>query len=989
MMRGVGVAEQSPIDRSEVVDCKDKKKKRRSNRRSKHNSFVSASSSGCSEATNCLGIGGTSNFLMSNEQPLPKASNVAFVSLPKMLMNGQVEMQEVGTENQRTSQPSFGEQTFSKSCPEPCVSEAPMNSPLKKDVFLSNQIEYHAQRKVFTPHWSMEAVNEALERGIVFKALFRVNAHNRLEAYCKIDGVPTDILISGFPSQNRAVEGDIVAIQVDPLPLWTRMKGSTGGSNTPSVLGDSNLVPAVTESVRDSRKGKNKVDVDTEYINCRDGLSSPENGFHQENITLPDENGGPELLGAIGNGYANGAYHSVPNSSFASFSGEQNDVVISVENLCMISNSFPSKRPTGRVVAIIERSPRRKNVVGFLSVKHWLSGHKGCKKDTKKNKLPLSPSKREYIPLTPTDPKFPKMMVPVRTMPDYIMRRLEGGDATVEMELVAAKVADWGEEFDVPRAHIVHVFGRGGEVGPQIAAILFENSIRASEFSPETLGCLPCIPWTVPQEEFRSRRDIRNLCTFTIDPVTATDLDDALSVELISNGVFRVGVHIADVSYFVLPDTALDIEAEIRSTNVYLLQSKLPMLPSLLSEDLGSLNPGVDRLAFSIFWDINLAGEVLDRWIGRTIIQSCCKLSYEHAQDIIDGSLNLEGLQNNCPQLHGRFGWSEVIKSVQRLHEVSKILKEKRFNDGALSLESPKVVFLFDEDGMPRDSMVSGRRESNFLVEEFMLLANSTAAEVITRAYPSSALLRRHPEPNLRKLREFEAFCGKHGLELDASNSGQLHQSLERIRHELKNDSLLFDVLMSYATRPMQSAAYFCSGDLKETGSDWGHYALAVPLYTHFTSPLRRYPDILVHRMLAATLEAEVMYLQQKRTLQSNGMDMPSRCFTGVCFDKDAAESVEAQKALSDAAIKHAIPRTELLADVAAHCNDRKLASRHVKDATDKLYMWVLLRRKEVLLLHSTCCLISSLCLFISVFSILHVLVDWIYTSCSLTKLTF
>lgn len=931
------MSDQSP----EVVDCKDKKKKRRS-RRSKHNSNISACSSVNEmspepESPDCLVTGSTSNCVKLNEQQLGKASYVAFNSLPIMHINGQVGLQEgVSGQNQQPFPSDYGGTMFSKSCPEPITGEISVRSHVKKDYFLPDKNEYHAQRKYFFPHWTTEAVNGALAKGTIYKALFRVNAHNRLEAYCKIDGVPSDVLISGIAAQNRAVEGDIVAIKVDPLTFWTKMKGSIETSNNPALMDDHTLLPGVTESVSDSCKGKSKVDAGYEYTNCRNDSLLLEKGFHYDNTIYPHENVNREL-GPTGNGHVNGNYQNGPSRG-GCFS-EQTEVLTGLEKLCSIISSFPSKRPTGKVVAIIDKSPRRDSVIGFLSVREWVY-NRSLGKDTKKNHLSLLSSNHEYILLTPTDPKFPKMMVPVRSLPDCIKKRLEDGDETVEMELVASQIVDWGEECSVPQALVIQIFGRGAEIEPQIAAILFENAIQTCDFSPETLSCLPLVPWEVPREEFQRRRDMRNFCIFTIDPATATDLDDALSVESLSNGLFRVGVHIADVSYFVLPDTHLDTEAQIRSTSVYLLRRKISMLPSLLSENIGSLNPGVDRLAFSIFWDINLAGEVLDRWIGRTIIRSCCKLSYENAQDIIDGLL-----ENGGPQLHGNFEWSDVIRSVKSLHEISKTLKENRFNNGALSLENPKLVFLFDEDGIPCNSVLSGRKDSNFLVEEFMLLANRTAAEVITRAYPASALLRRHPEPNLRKLRELEAFCNKHGLELDTSSSAQIHHSLERIKKELKNDSVLFDILVSYATRPMQLAAYFCTGDTKESENKWSHYALAVPLYTHFTSPLRRYPDIVVHRILAATLEAEEMYLKKKRM---NWEEM-IRCFTGVRFDKDSVESTEAQESLSSASLKHKVPGTNVLADVAAYCNERKLASRHVKEAVDKLYLWVLLRRKEIL----------------------------------------
>ncbi|XP_052204958.1 DIS3-like exonuclease 2 isoform X2 [Diospyros lotus] len=953
-MRGVVVA-QSHVERTEDVD-KDKKKKRRSNRRSKQNSFVSVSSSVNElheEKSEIFRFAGT-----SNEQALPRASNVAFNSLPTMhiIEHGASHEDRSVHEQQLVAS---GAKMFSRSFPDTITGEESTESCATKYFLL-----YH-QRKYFTPHWSPSAINEALEKGYLFKALFRVNAHNRLEAYCKIDGVHTDVLINGVAAQNRAIEGDIVVIKVDPLSSWAKMKGSAGNINSSAgninssaALDDYNSSSEVSETVvGDGCKGKIKPDTLYECVDDRNDSLSSDGGIFYEGGSSFVATVGSEVVGCFASGFDNccspaGRYSLELDPPQAGCSSEHNSVASPVEKLCAMLSTFPSKRPTGRVVTIIQMSPRREAVVGFLNVKQYLSSREVCKKENKKKKNLCA--NQEYIMLTSTDPRLPKMMVLVTDLPDFIRKRLEEGDMTLEMELVAARIDHWEEENYVPQARVMHIFGRGGEIEPRIAAILFENAIFSSEFSCESLSCLPCLPWEVPVQELKSRRDLRNLCIFTIDPSTATDLDDALSVERLSNGIFRVGVHIADVSYFVLPDTELDREAQIRSTSVYLLRSKIPMLPSLLSENLGSLNPGVDRLAFSIFWDINLAGEVLDRWIGRTVIRSCCKLSYENAQDIIDGLFDVGSSTTSgdgCPQLHGDFGWSDIVVSVQILNGISKILKEKRFNEGALRLESSKLVLLLDEYGTPYDSMLSERKDANFLVEEFMLLANRTAAEVTSRAYPDNALLRRHPEPNLRKLREFEAFCSKHGLKLDTSSSGQLHQSLEQIGEMLKNDTELFNILVSFASKPMQLATYFCSSNLKGSENDWRHYALAVPVYTHFTSPLRRYADIVVHRKLAATLDAEEMYLKRKHTSQklNSVKELTTQCFTGICFDKDAAESIEGREALSVAASKHT-PCTEVLADVAAYSNERKLASRNVKDASDRLYMWFLLKKKEIFL---------------------------------------
>ncbi|XP_065880514.1 DIS3-like exonuclease 2 isoform X2 [Euphorbia lathyris] len=941
-------------------DKEKKKNKRRSTRRSKQNSPNTASSSmneTRGEMLQSTGDGKTKSYLTSmdhtssrqpdfeshalSEQGMTCASNVAFNSMPAMRINEQTE---------HPLPLDLGGQVFSNSCPQPIHGGVPFGASKEKNLIPFYQVNGNARGNFFAAYWSAQAVEEALEKGDAYKALFRVNAHNRLEAYCKIEGVPTDILINGIAAQNRAVEGDTVVIKIDPLTLWTKMKGSNGPSVNFASAEDNSLAIDASDTAGSSCKGQSKVEVDDEY-NELGGLPLQKAiQFEEGSCATEAAHGG--LSSQVAHNFVNGCHPSASDSSHCGSSTGQNEVENGVHRLCTMVRCYPSKRPTGMVVAIVETSPRRDAIVGFLNVKQWLYYKEGYKKDMKKNKNSSLISSREYIQLTPTDPKFPKMMVPVRSLPDFIKKRLEGGDETVEMELVAVQIDSWDEENPFPQAHVLRVFGRGSEMESRLSAILYENAICCSDFSSESLSCLPCNTWQVPAEELKSRRDIRRLCTFTIDPSTATDLDDALSVERLPNGTVRVGVHIADVSYFVLPDTALDIEARLRSTSVYMLRGKLPMLPPLLSENMGSLNPGVDRLAFSIFWDLSTAGDVIDRWIGRTVMRSCCKLSYEQAQHMVDGKISEEAcnvLEISLPQLHGPFKWSDVITSIKCLHEISKNLREKRFKNGAIQLESSKLSFLFDEYGVPFDSMICERRDSNFLVEEFMLLANRTAAEIISRAFPDSALLRRHPEPNLRKLRDFEGFCSKHGLALDASSSGNFYLSLECMKEKLKDDSVLIDILMSYATRPMQLATYFCSGSMKDNINEWGHYALAVPVYTHFTSPLRRYPDVVVHRTLTAAIEAEECLRSKRMPDKLKIGQQVTRCFTGLSFDKDGAESIEGREALSAAALKHGVACTESLADVAAYCNERKLASRHVKDGCDKLYMWVLLKNKEVI----------------------------------------
>ncbi|KAL5207299.1 hypothetical protein ABZP36_031734 [Zizania latifolia] len=796
-----------------------------------------------------------------------------------------------------------------------------------------------AGKRVFQSHWPEQAVEEGIKSGHAFMGKFRVNAHNRNEAYCTIEGIPVDVLITGV-AQNRAVEGDLVAITFEPVAYWTRMKGPNIACN-PAIGGDS-AVREVSETNGNHGLKNGQTDASCRFVNCSNGQPVLDRMHYHH------KNSGFSQAVKCENGHA-----TVAESCEKDLNEGKTEAARALQRICSLVYSNPCKRPIGKVLSVMKKSPRRDTVVGFLAPFSEFPDA-----EQQKNQMNMQVSKRMnhraaasssgLILLLPTDPKFPHMVVSASTLPDSVRKQLEEGDRA--KELVAARISEWNEESLYPFAHIIQFLGKVGQVKTHMDAILFENAISDAEFSCESMACLPHNCWKIPQEELEVRKDLRNILTFTIDPPTATDLDDAISIEMLSGGIIRIGVHIADVSYFVHPETALDAEAQIRSTSVYTLQRRISMLPSRLTEDLVSLNPGVDRLAVSIIWDIDPHGNIVSRWIGRSVIFSCCKLSYDLVQDLIcsDGTKF-----RSAPslQVHGKFEQEDVIKSLSCLYDISKNLKDIRFKSGALSLETAKLMFLFDEGGAPCDSYRYEGNDACFIVEELMLLANMSAAEVISNAFPNCALLRRHPEPNLRKSREFGAFCARNGFELDDSSSGQLHLSLSRMKEKLKDDPVLFDILMFYASKQMQAAEYFCTADLISKRDDWAHYALSVPLYTHFTSPLRRYPDIIVHRALNAVVEAEKMYLKHRRfyTIKNGFNEMINRCFTGLQFSKDAAESKEGCEALSAAANKFKVPSSDNLGEIAVHCNERKWACRRAEEAEQKLYMWVLIKRKEVL----------------------------------------
>eukprot|EP01018_Ginkgo_biloba_P005533 Gb_17335 [translate_table: standard] len=936
------------------------------------------------------------SFGFSREVPSRDSNaNYSFRSHPTMHMNG---FNNTGNnayiprpfEQRREGPPGQGFPLLdsAKSWPESRFAGA-LHGYLKNEPFQrSKGFPDMFQKKYFIPHWSVEAINEALEKGKAFRAIFRVNMHNRLEGYCTLDGVPTDVLISGVGAQNRAVEGDVVAIVLDPIFSWAKLKGAASKEemNSSESKDADNINFEIQELVgQDSLKGQCKADGVYKYGHAGTLVHNNSSDVEDETSSLYFD---PKFSGLDDGELVNKA-NKVLNLNQKMVDGascqtaeqdlsrcelseigladKQDEVTNALANVASIVKALPNKRPTGKVIGIIEKSARRDAVIGFLEVKQWLS----CKEASKEgcSRSHQSPQKNWQatpfrngggcVKFIPTDVRFPKMNVLVSSLPENLKKRLHEGDLTVQSELVAACIDVWRTDSFLPLAIVKHSWGQGGEIEAQTAAILFEHAIHSADFPSEAVACLPKVPWKIPMSEFTTRRDLRSMCIFSIDPPTARDLDDALSIDYIGNGVMRVGVHIADVSFFVQPETILDREAQDRSTSVYLIQCMLPMLPRLLSEELCSLNPGVDRLAFSVMWDIHPSGEILDHWIGRTIIRSCCKLSYQHAQEIIDHTFDCNETtrsETGWPELHGAFEWSRIVADVRSLHAIAKQRRERRFQEGALRLDNSKLVFVLDEDGMPCDSILYEQKDSNSLVEEFMLLANMTVAKIISRAFPDCSLLRRHPEPNLRKLKDLEAFCDKHSFDLDVSSAGALHLSLEKMRDNLKDDPGLFNILVLYATKPMQLAKYFCTGELKDKENEWAHYALATPLYTHFTSPIRRYPDILVHRILAAALEAEEIYYKQLNSASEvNGVsaasdrETPCRCFTGPVFDKEAAESSAGRKALMTAALKHKVPRTEELALVAAHCNERKLASKNVQEASDKIYLWTMLKKQKLI----------------------------------------
>jgi ribonuclease R len=416
-------------------------------------------------------------------------------------------------------------------------------------------------------------------------------------------------------------------------------------------------------------------------------------------------------------------------------------------------------------------------------------------------------------------------------------RNLKGAE---EGQKVVARITEWPPTAKNPFGEVIDVLGAAGLHETETHAILAEFELPY-KFPESVLHQAEMVPGEITAKEIQSRRDFRETTTFTIDPGDAKDFDDALSISKLENGNWEIGVHIADVSHYVQPFSEIDKEAFSRGTSVYLVDRVVPMLPERLSNDLCSLKPNVDRLCFSAVFEMNEQAEVLSQWFGRTVIHSDQRFSYEEAQQIIetgDGVLAAEVLQ---------------------FHKLATVLRQLRFKRGSFSFERVEVKFYIDEKGKPTGVYFKEAKESNWLVEEFMLLANQKVAERIGKVkqgqHAKTFVYRIHDRPNAEKLLSFSNFIRQFGLSIKTASHKVIADSMNRLLTDIRGKNEQY-IIESLAIRTMAKAKY--------STNNIGHYGLSFDHYTHFTSPIRRYPDLMVHRLLDKYLHNDPSENQQK-----------------------------------------------------------------------------------------------------------------------------
>ncbi|HWW42827.1 ribonuclease R [Pedobacter sp.] len=445
----------------------------------------------------------------------------------------------------------------------------------------------------------------------------------------------------------------------------------------------------------------------------------------------------------------------------------------------------------------------------------------------------LERAKTDFIGVIRISERFAFVAIDDRKMLHDIFVPLSDLNGAKNGQKVQVTITDWPEEAKNPIGKITHILGEQGENDTEMNAILAQYGFPLT-FPAEVEKEANAIPEQVTKAELKGRKDFRATTTFTIDPADAKDFDDAISFKKLENGHYEIGVHIADVSHYVIPNSALDKEAYARATSVYLVDRVIPMLPERLSNGVCSLRPHEDKLCFAAVFELDDKANIHNEWFGRTVIHSDRRFSYEEAQEVIESKAG------------------DFAEEILKLNELAYILRDKKFKAGAISFESTEVKFKLDDTGKPIGVYAKERKDAHKLIEDFMLLANKKVAEFVAKKGKGKQkytfVYRSHDSPNLETLNNFALFASRFGYKINMKSDKEIAKSLNFLMEDVEGKKEQ-NVLTQLAIRSMAKAVY--------TTKKTSHYGLAFDHYTHFTSPIRRYPDVMVHRLLASYLNGE------------------------------------------------------------------------------------------------------------------------------------
>lgn len=487
------------------------------------------------------------------------------------------------------------------------------------------------------------------------------------------------------------------------------------------------------------------------------------------------------------------------------------------------------KQPVGRVRGIIRRN--RTQFCGTI-----------CNPADNNIKINLEHLKiKNFSIFIPVDPKYPNFLIRLNQPNLYYNKR------------ILMKFDNWLENNPLPSGHFLKNLGDVMDIKVENEVILYEHNVDIHPFSQKIINSMPRedIELKVSEDELKKRMDLRGITICSIDPPGCKDIDDALHCRILLNGNYEVGVHIADVTHYVKPGTEVDRIAAKNSNTVYMVHKRTDMLPKVLTENLCSLVGHRERLAFSVLWEVDKHSlEIIDVKFTKSVIKSKAALTYQQANE----------------RLNDKNDNTELTISIRNLNKIAKHLRNKRIESGALILASNEMKFVVDfETNSINDISMYQTYETNSLVEEFMLLANVWVADKIFQSYPSCAVLRRHPSPKEKEIKSLQELLKNYNFSIDISNSKLLGESLDSVKKE--NDKFFNKLVRIMTTRTMNQAKYFTSSEFGY--EDFFHYGLAMPIYTHFTSPIRRYADVLVHRLLAAAIDVDYLPMDMSNKVKA------------------------------------------------------------------------------------------------------------------------
>ncbi|KAJ2702447.1 exosome catalytic subunit dis3 [Coemansia sp. IMI 203386] len=635
----------------------------------------------------------------------------------------------------------------------------------------------------YPEHLTSVQIQAGVKASVLLQGTLQIAPYNYLEGsiYTKFpDGKERRVLIVGRKDMNRAVQGDKIAVKLHPKSQWRKAPSAALVDEDEDAVPDISKTDSAAPVVPDTSSKSSSAEATGERAHKRARV------LEQDGSTAATEDSQEPV-----------------NPSDVT----DNDLADEGE-------------PTGYVVGIVRRNWR--SYCAFLDPNFASRGSRAS-------------SGPVTVSVLAMDRRIPKIKIRTRQL-----------DVLAGQRFVVA-IDSWPKESRYPQGHFVRALGDAGDKATETEVLLLEHDVPFQPFTKNVLSDLPLegSSWLFDAERDQvscgKRQDIRDLDICSIDPPGCTDIDDALHAFELPNGNYQVGVHIADVTNFVKPNTAMDKEAAHRSTTVYLVDRRIDMLPELLGTNLCSLMSNVDRLAFSCIWEMDQEANIVNVKFHKSVIHSKASLTYEQAQDRIDD-----------PNMN-----DTITKGIRTLNMLAKKLRKRRIDAGALTLSSPEVRFRLENDSQdPVDVEMKALKETNALVEEFMLLANISVAGKIYEHFPDSAILRRHPEPPAQNFDNLQQALKHLGIQLETGSSLALAQSLDRA--VLPDDPYFNNLLRILTTRCMMQAQYFCSGTC--TPEDFRHYGLATGIYTHFTSPIRRYADVMVHRLLHSAIDRDASF---------------------------------------------------------------------------------------------------------------------------------